>query len=353
MWKDLESLLTFLQMEPSSRPTFVETAKHLEYILIGSKPRPDIDKAMDTTSPQTPQRICLPSNECEHEYNPEKDNIGAVKDIKTSPNLFPPAIIVSTDASPMMVRSAEKRRQSWISGRYKLFNTATDDLLKTTPGKLKSFFHRVLRVQTHFDPSKQKKGKTSGKQRSASHLKSYSVINSQDDGTVVTFVENHEKADASNPSSPNSHASRFLRRESLERDLPSDLGSEEDSVDGNISPRSLHSESAHSLMSPSTLGRPQSPNMLSPSSWHPSECDTPVSKLLDESNRPRCQSTPVCNDVNPGSLSRRTASHRECKINNADHSTPDVQLDEMGKIKTRKSPFWFLKRRTSKCKDSE
>ena len=85
-----------------------------------------------------------------------------------------------------MVRSAEKRRQSWIAGRYKLFNTATDDLLKNTPSKLKRFFHLVLRVQTHFAPSKQKKVKDGPKQRSASQLKSFSVFDPQENGNVVT-----------------------------------------------------------------------------------------------------------------------------------------------------------------------
>ena len=289
--------------------------------------------------------------------DPDKDTIEGAKDIKTSPTLVPPAIIVSTDTSPGMARSAEKRRQSWIAGRYKLFNTATDDLVRNTPSKLKSFFHRVLHVQTHFDPSKHKKIRDSAKQRSASQLKSYSVINSQDDGDAVTFVENHEQAGsgAPNPSSPDSR--RLLRKKSSKRDLPSDSGSQKDSVDGNVSPRSPHSESALSVTSPSAPDQATSPKLLDVTqSCHnpqnPSEAATPVSKLLDNSNKPRCKSTPLCNDLSPGPLSRRTASHRECELNSAVHSPPDVH-DETRKIKNKKSPFWFLRRKGSKCKDLE
>ena len=152
----------FGQVEPSSRPTFVETGKHLEYILVGTEPfRPLLSEAIDSRPPRisTEENICQPENKLELEPEESRRGEEVEDDIAISPELLPPAIIVSTEASPSMVRSAEKRRQSWIAGRYKLFNAATDDLLKNTPSKLKSFFHRVLRVQTHFDPSKQKKVK--------------------------------------------------------------------------------------------------------------------------------------------------------------------------------------------------
>lgn len=337
-------------MLPSSRPTFAETAKHLEFILVGYKFRPDIGEAIDAKPPRTIQsmeKIYPSSKDTKHNYSPAKDVTAAVEDNETSPKSSPPAIIVSTDeTSPVMIRSADKRRQSWIASRYKLFNTATDDLVKNTPGKLKSFFHRVLRVQTHYDPSKQKKSKDSAKNRSASQLKSYSVINSDDEN-----VANHEQA-----SSPNSNVRRFLRRGSSDRDNPSDLGSREDSVDGEVSPRSPRSENA--LTVTSSRSQPSSPKMLvtprpSPNSRNPTDSDTLVSKLLDKSNRPRCESTPLFNDSSPEPISRRTASHRECQMNNVHHSSPVVQVDETGKIKNKKSPFWFLKRRESKCKDTE
>jgi len=354
----LSLLLIFGQMEPSSRPTFVETAKHLECVHVETKPfRPTISEAMDSSPPETPssteQRICQPDNRLELEGTGRGRE--GEEDITKTPELVPPAIIVSNDTSPVMVRSAEKRRQSWIPSRYKLFHTSTDDLLRNTPSKLKSFFHRVLRVQTHFDPSKQKKIKNGAKQRSASLLKSYSMINPQENGGVVTFVEK-ECSEDSYPNPP--HVREYLRGKSSERHVPSESGSREDSVDGNISPRSLGSKSTLSFTSPSSLDRATSPNSfeitrLSPSSRNASLPDTPVSRLLDDSNRPRRKSTPVCNVLGTGPLPRRTASHRECEMYNADHSTPEVHADETGRIKNRKSPFWFLKRRGSKCKDPE
>lgn len=357
LYQKVTNCIFFGQVEPSSRPTFVETAKHLEFVLVGTKPfRPLLSEAMDSRPPQTPasteQNIYQPDNKLE--LDPEKGRRGGEveEDITTSPELVPPAIIVSTETSPSMVRSAEKRRQSWIAGRYKLFNTATDDLLKNTPSKLKSFFHRVLRVQTHFDPSRQKKVKDGAKQRSASQLRSYSTLNPQENGGVVTFVEK----EGSCRSPP--HSRGFLRRKSSEKVVPSESGSQEDSVDGKSSPRSLGSECALSLTSTSTLDRATSPNSLeitrsSPSTRNPRESDTPVSKVLDNSNRPRCKSTPVCYDLSAGPLSRRTASHRECPIYNADHSTSEVHADETGRFKNRKSPFWFLKRKGSKYKGPE
>ena len=343
---------TFLgQVEPSSRPTFVETAKHLEYILVGTEPfRPLLSEAMDSRPPRisAEQTICLPDNKLELEPEECRKGGEVEDDIATSPELVPPAIIVSTETSPIMVRSVEKRRQSWIAGRYKLFNTATDDLVKNTPSKLKSFFHRVLRVQTHFDPSKQKKVKDGPKQRSASQLKSFSVLNPQENGGVVTYVE--KEGSYSCPP----HSRGFLRRKSSGKIVTSESGSQEDSVDGNCSPRSLSSESALSITSASTLDRPTSPNSLeltssSPSTRNLKESDT----LEDNSNRPRCKSIPVCNDLSAGPLSRRTKSHRECPVYNADHLTPEVHVDDTGRIKNRKSPFWFLKRRGSKSKDPE
>ena len=284
------------------------------------------------------KNICQPENKLELEPKESRRGEEVQDDIATSPELFPPAVIVSTEASPSMVRSAEKRRQSWIAGRYKLFNTATDDLLKNTPSKLKSFFHRVLRVQTHFDPSKQKKVKDGPKQRSASQLKSFSVFDPQENGSVVTFVEK----EGSYPCPP--HSRRFLRRKSSGKIVTSESGSKEDSVDGNCSPRNLSSESALSLTSASTLQRPTSPNSLELTRSSPSTRNRRVSDtLVDNSNRPRYKSIPVCNDdKSAGPVSRRTKSQRECPVNNANHLTPEVHADDAGGIKNRKSPFCFF-----------
>ena len=175
------------------------------------------------------------------------------------------------------------------------------------------------------------------------------MFDPQENGSVVTFVEK----EGSYPCPP--HSRGFLRRKSSGKIVTSESGSQEDSVDGNCSPRSLCSESALSLTSASALDRPTSPNSLeltrsSPSARNLRESGT----LVDNSKRPRCKSIPVCyDDMSAGPVSRRTKSHRECPVNNAIHLAPEVNADDAGGIKNRKSPFWFFKRRGSKCKDPE
>lgn len=326
----LQTALWCCQMCPRSRPKFAVTAKHLEFVLEGYTKRPELNKAIETS----------PSTE-EIKYENET---AAVADHETSPESSPPAIIVSTDEiSPVAIRSNERRRQSWIAGRYKLFNTGTDDLLKNTPGKLKSFFHRVLRLQTHYDPSKQKKSKENSKSKSASQLKSFSVMNSDDEN-----VPNLEQA-----SSPNTDARRCLRLGSSEQDKSCELGYQEDSLDGVFSPLSPCSESAIFVTSPSS--RPLSPKMPEapqspPNLQNPAECDTTLSKLYV---KPRSESTPLFHESRSEPISRHSASHRDCQVSNVDHTSFVTQGDVSGKIKDKKSPFWFLKRKGSKFKDTE
>ena len=66
---------------------------------------------MDSRPPRlsTEENICQQKNKLELE--PEENMRGeeVENDIATSPELLPPAIIVSSEASPSMVRSAEKR----------------------------------------------------------------------------------------------------------------------------------------------------------------------------------------------------------------------------------------------------
>ncbi|PFX21560.1 Dual specificity testis-specific protein kinase 2 [Stylophora pistillata] len=294
----LQTALWCCQMCPRSRPKFAVTAKHLEFILEGYTKRPELNKAIETS----------PSTE-EIKYENET---AAVADHEISPESSPPAIIVSTDEiSPVAIRSNERRRQSWIAGRYKLFNTGTDDLLKNTPGKLKSFFHRVLRLQTHYDPSKQKKSKENSKSRSASQLKSFSVMNSDDEN-----VPNLEQA-----SSPNTDARRCLRLGSSEQDKSCELGYQEDSLDGVFSPLSPCSESAIFVTSPSS--RPLSPKMPEapqspPNLQNPAECDTTLSKLYV---KPRSESTPLFHESRSEPISRHSASHRDCQVSNVDQTS--------------------------------
>ena len=56
--------------------------------------------------------------------------------------------------------------------------------------------------------------------------------------------------------------------------------------------------------------------------------------LVDNSNRPRRKSIPVCNDDKSARpVPRRTKSHRECPVNSANHLTPEVHADDAGGIK--------------------
>ena len=85
----------FGRVEPLSRPTFVETAKHLEYILVGTEPfRPLLCEAMDSRPPRisTGENICQPENKLE--LDPEESRRGeeVEDDIATSPELLPPKL---------------------------------------------------------------------------------------------------------------------------------------------------------------------------------------------------------------------------------------------------------------------
>ena len=348
-------------MEPSTRPTFAETSRHLEFILVGYKVRPEIDEAMITPAPS----LHIPHSAEQHsptslmgnELDNSTENSGPIMSTNPAPVPSPPAIIVSAETSPPLnFRSAEKRRQSWIAGRYKMFNMATDDLLNNTPSKLKSFFHRALRIQSHFDPGKHKKIKDSTKQKSMSHLKRYNLISSEENGRLPVSGVNseHTSSGLSDPSSPNAHSRRFLRKKSSE-EIMYNFSLAEDSVDGRYSPRQVNANS--STVPLITCGHPLSPNMLEASQSCPSSpsacvCSNPVCNGLD-TNRPRCQTTPVVDDLKVHE-SRRTSSHRECgtTCNNA-HSTSQAHTEPEGNHKNQKSSFWIFKRKGNKCKESE
>lgn len=342
-------------MEPATRPTFTETAKHLEFTLVGYKVRPRIEDAMRTIAP-------LPNNSHSPEQNelltfndrtPESppDESDNEMNSNSPPAASPPAIIVSAEATPPInFRTAEKRRQSWIAGRYKLFNSATDDLLKNTPGKLKNFFHRALRIQTQFHPSKQRKVKDSSKQRSASELKSFTVIGSDENLSVSGEKVEHGSSGSSNPSSSTASSSGLLRKKSSEQDVAPNLSLEEVFVDGKYSPQNSNSRNAVSQNSVSHM-QPPSPSMLKSTPLpYSSALGSPTLKCHEETNRPRCESAPVFNERNSELLTRRTVSNKECEMNNV-HS-PEAHIKEENKVKNRKSPFRIFRRRGSKSKES-
>lgn len=338
-------------MEPVTRPTFTETAKHLEFILVGYKVRPGIEDAVraiapvpnNSHSPEQNEHLTFNDRTLE---NPTDESDNEVNS-NSPPAVSPPAIFVSAEATPPInVRTAEKRRQSWIAGRYKLFNSATDDLLKNTPGKLKNFFHRALRIQTHFHPLKQRKVKDSSKQRSASELKSFTVIGSDENLSVSGEKVEHGSSGSSNPSSSTASSCVLLRKKSSEQDVATDFSLEEDCVDGRYSPQNRNSPSGVSHM------QPPSPSMLKSTSLQSSSGrGSPTLKCHEETNRPRCQSTPLFNELNSELLTRRTVSSRECEMNNV-HS-PEAHIKEESKVKNRKSPFRIFRRRGSKCKETE
>ena len=334
----------FPQMEPRTRPTFIETSKHLEFILVGHNLRPEIEEAMNT--PVTEPRLPLsaeqlsPSLSGENKRGNNSVISGDITTSDSSPLASPPAIIVSAEASPPLnVRSAEKRRQSWIIGRYKMFNVGTDDLLKNTPGKLKSFFHRAIRTQTHFHPAKQKKVRDGCNHSSATHLKTYSM--NGEDGEHASFG-------LADSISPSTHSRRFLSKKTSEQDLMYNFSLKDDSVDGRYKLRSVKSDSSFSSPSNSHRHRSSSkPKLFG---------DFPFCRLPDNFKR---FGYPVCKDINESSTPRsRTAARLESDLNPESRRTlfqTETSRDHKGseeKHNHHKSAFWIFKRKGSKEKNS-
>lgn len=340
----LQTALCCCQMEPRTRPTFIETSKHLEFILVGHNLRPEIEEAMNT--PVTEPRLPLsaeqlsPSLSGENKRGNNSVISGDITTSDSSPLASPPAIIVSAEASPPLnVRSAEKRRQSWIIGRYKMFNVATDDLLKNTPGKLKRFFHRAIRTQTHFHPAKQKKVRDGCNHSSATHLKTYSM--NGEDGEHASFG-------LADSISPSTHSRRFLSKKTSEQDLMYNFSLKDDSVDGRYKLRSVKSDSSFSSPSNSHRHRSSSkPKLFG---------DFPFCRLPDNFKR---FGYPVCKDIDESSTPRsRTAARLESDLNPESRRTlfqTETSRDHKGseeKHNHHKSAFWIFKRKGSKEKNS-
>jgi hypothetical protein len=128
-------------MDPHTRPTFPATLKHLEVILIDFPQRPDI--------PLEP----LPGENPIESYTRDDISINSnnwsSSTSSSSSSLLSPSYGLKDEHSHRHRSNSEnKRRISWISGRYKLFHSATDDLLKNTPAKLMGFFKNVLGVRS-------------------------------------------------------------------------------------------------------------------------------------------------------------------------------------------------------------
>lgn len=138
----LKGAVCCCQMEPQTRPSFAATVKHLELILIDYPQRPaiplepllgedDIEShTIDTTSVNSTNWSSSTSS--------------------SSSSLLSPGCNenVHDHGHRRRSNSENKRRMSWISGRYKLFHSETDDLLKSTPSKLMGFFKNVLGLRS-------------------------------------------------------------------------------------------------------------------------------------------------------------------------------------------------------------
>ena len=136
----LHTAVCCCQMDPHTRPSFAATVKQLELILIDYPRRPDIpsepligDNVIDSHTTDT---VC------------ESDSWSRNTSSSSSSSLLSPGYILKDGSCHRHRSNSEnKRRLSWIS-RHKLFNSATDDLLKSTPAKLMGFFKNVLGLRS-------------------------------------------------------------------------------------------------------------------------------------------------------------------------------------------------------------
>ena len=331
-------------MEPSSRPAFTETVRHLEFLLVEYQHRPELD--------ETANEAALPRRESSSSktITPSKDvnHVNAEDNNNLSDALTSPPIVVYTDASHTPKRSTEKRRQSWIAGRHKVFNTATEDLIKNTPGKLKKFFHRVLRVHTHFDPANPKKHRDDSKETSTSELRRFSLLSSEKDCDKLAPGAGRESTSSSLSHSnlPMSNSGGRSHRSISDLRLSSDAQSEAHSVDGvkYARSKSLLSTSRRLPKFPSKLENTRSCT----NSRNASESETPVSGLLDCTKRARWRSMPAVDKPVTGRLAKECGSFGECEINSAHSSPSELQTEGTKATLKLKSPFKIFRRKSSK-----
>lgn len=265
----------------------------------------------------------------------------------SSANLLSPASYVSPEISRSAAKPTEKRRGSWMGGRYKLFSMKTDDLLENTPGKLKQFFHRVLRIQSHkhqmhVTPAKTKKSRETSKKRSMSELKSFSAK----EELVVLDIGDHKRASFSGVIHCDSSAQTSAHVSELS--LPSPR-SDEASLSGSesLSPRSI---SRASFCSDSHSGNPASStshdHSQSPTSFN---SDDEVADLVDGCLSLRRHSTeePPPTEELVAARDKRSLSYAEgVRSSHPSHVSPAMANTRGTKAKGRKSPFSFLKRGT-------
>lgn len=204
----LHTAVCCCQMDPQSRPTFSATVKHLEAILLGFPRRPELScenatmKNIVNTSVDKPIENTFTNN----------NHISPSASICSDSHLLTPT---SKDSSHRHRTNSENRRRSWISGRYKLFHSATDDLLKQTPAKLMGFFKNVLgvRAKDHsFKVIKKRSHSSSVVTRAVSQQPSekMSFWNHSHTDSLITPCDSSELLSKSCPGSPGT-SSRYFR----------------------------------------------------------------------------------------------------------------------------------------------
>lgn len=173
------------QLDPHARPEFAAVVKILDLILSCHTRRPSFEECTDQELIISPKSSNSLTTETEHRNNNHHHNDVDAKD-KITNNA--PMIVVSQEQNSSHHKPLNKKRTSSFIGKYKLFHSATDDLLKTTPGKLKSFFNHVLHFR-EMHGGRKKKAKEEKKRQSSSESKRHS-LNPDDNADVLALSWN-------------------------------------------------------------------------------------------------------------------------------------------------------------------
>ena len=350
--------------------------KILDLILIAHTRRPQLEDWKEHRLIITPHSPTETDNQNNNHIN---------NDVKDSITGTTPTIVVSQEQNPSH-KHRDKRRASSILGKYKLFNSATEDLLKTTPGKLKSFFSNILRhreIDVHL--RRRKKSKENRKrQSSCSELKRRS--HNPDGRTDVLSAswnlqesksETYSLASSiSCPGTPDvDRADGYLQTSLASKSARCDLHSPKHLVTTTDSekilrPLSLHSDtdtesdlfsfSSSMDSSPRTFEN----DTFSCSSSAHSRSSNDGDVMDSELDKPRRHSSPmhVFEQLRNLRLERRSATYLVSEVNSV--ATPDTaqasggggetnhvqQILDKPKTNRTKSPFSFLSRKTCRAK---
>ena len=325
----LQVALCCCQIDPRTRPSFREAIKHFQSLLgkYPSRPRPVPDG-----SPYIGARTERVS-EAKNETAFEKDG-RPLSPAMLTPNRY---ACEPSDAAA----KPEKRRLSWIGGRYHFFHAKTDDLLETTPGKLKQFFHRVLRTQRHkqelhLNSGKEHKVKHRTKKRSVSELKAFTSLE-EPLATGAAALKRASFSDMARCESSPRETSSFGSQLRVPSPLPGSLSSSEsESASPRIAPRA---GDAHS-------GAPVAVHIDGPLPSSNSEDE--VADLVDGLRYLRRHSTPGHPEgegEDGGHFVRQNRS-ASCRGSHAAPNclSPASAIPGGTKSKGRKSPFAFFRR---------